>query len=333
MFIIFFLYSNQSARELSHFAESAMAVKRVILQHFSMRYDYMTLERPNIYQPSSDLETDNNIVKNDLSTSSSSSMHMQTQGGSKATTNLIKLNNENKENKQLAVPNKQKIMDGCSNGKNNSTLDSIMEIKEKIPDDISLVQNIKNNCDDNEKKDSNNRKLINNMKKNLDSQVPLEENWRYKSSSRSADRYPLSFKNYRNFHQNHHFNNNNNSFNHFNNNNNNNNNKQQQQRQQEPQQQQQQQQQYDYSNEAAGIEIRNWRNESNFNATQRNCGMMAAAECNGLNIAQSNSADNDINLLGLSPPSESLLMQRRLRMSQRASNIELRSQQPATASG
>uniref|UniRef100_A0A1Q3G1Z8 non-specific serine/threonine protein kinase n=1 Tax=Culex tarsalis TaxID=7177 RepID=A0A1Q3G1Z8_CULTA len=42
---------NQSARELSHFAESAMAVKRVILQHFSMRYDYMNKERPNIYQP------------------------------------------------------------------------------------------------------------------------------------------------------------------------------------------------------------------------------------------------------------------------------------------
>lgn len=42
---------NQSAREISQFAESAMAVKRVILQHFSMRYDYMK-ERPNIYQPS-----------------------------------------------------------------------------------------------------------------------------------------------------------------------------------------------------------------------------------------------------------------------------------------
>jgi serine/threonine protein kinase len=43
---------NQSALELSHFAESAMAVNRVILQHFSMRYDYMTpIERPNIYEP------------------------------------------------------------------------------------------------------------------------------------------------------------------------------------------------------------------------------------------------------------------------------------------
>lgn len=43
---------NQSAREISQFAESAMAVNRVILQHFSMRYDYMNKERPNIYQPS-----------------------------------------------------------------------------------------------------------------------------------------------------------------------------------------------------------------------------------------------------------------------------------------
>ncbi|XP_055618777.1 uncharacterized protein LOC129763582 [Toxorhynchites rutilus septentrionalis] len=51
---------NQSARELSHFAESAMAVKRVILQHFSMRYDYMTKERPNIYQPS--VQQDEDVV-------------------------------------------------------------------------------------------------------------------------------------------------------------------------------------------------------------------------------------------------------------------------------
>ncbi|KAH8416998.1 hypothetical protein KR222_001045, partial [Zaprionus bogoriensis] len=43
--------NHQSAREISQFAESAMAMKRVILQHFSMRYDYLK-ERPNIYQPS-----------------------------------------------------------------------------------------------------------------------------------------------------------------------------------------------------------------------------------------------------------------------------------------
>lgn len=53
---------NQSARELSHFAESAMAVKRVILQHFSMRYDYMTKERPNIYQPSIQQKQQSDVV-------------------------------------------------------------------------------------------------------------------------------------------------------------------------------------------------------------------------------------------------------------------------------
>lgn len=49
---MFSFRNHQSALELSHFAESAMAVKRVILQHFSMRYDYITSERPNIYEPS-----------------------------------------------------------------------------------------------------------------------------------------------------------------------------------------------------------------------------------------------------------------------------------------
>ncbi|XP_022917828.1 MAP kinase-interacting serine/threonine-protein kinase 1 isoform X2 [Onthophagus taurus] len=38
---------NNSARELSQFAESAMAVNRVVQQHFSMQLDY--LERPNVY--------------------------------------------------------------------------------------------------------------------------------------------------------------------------------------------------------------------------------------------------------------------------------------------
>uniref|UniRef100_A0A6M2DRL1 non-specific serine/threonine protein kinase n=1 Tax=Xenopsylla cheopis TaxID=163159 RepID=A0A6M2DRL1_XENCH len=40
---------NQSARELSQFAESAMAVNKVILQHFSMNNDYLVCERSNIY--------------------------------------------------------------------------------------------------------------------------------------------------------------------------------------------------------------------------------------------------------------------------------------------
>lgn len=45
--------SNQSARKLSQFAESAMAVNRVILQQFSMQLNYLNnKERSNIYQPS-----------------------------------------------------------------------------------------------------------------------------------------------------------------------------------------------------------------------------------------------------------------------------------------
>lgn len=44
-------YRNNSARELSQYAESAMAVNRVVLQHFSMNLDYMVQERPNIYGP------------------------------------------------------------------------------------------------------------------------------------------------------------------------------------------------------------------------------------------------------------------------------------------
>ncbi|XP_055903928.1 probable myosin light chain kinase DDB_G0284661 [Eupeodes corollae] len=42
---------NQSAQEISKFAESAMNVKRVILQHFSMRESVLKKERPNIYIP------------------------------------------------------------------------------------------------------------------------------------------------------------------------------------------------------------------------------------------------------------------------------------------
>ncbi|XP_045474695.1 MAP kinase-interacting serine/threonine-protein kinase 1-like [Harmonia axyridis] len=42
---------NNSALELSHFAESAMAVNRVVQQHFSMNLGY--LERPSIYRTDS----------------------------------------------------------------------------------------------------------------------------------------------------------------------------------------------------------------------------------------------------------------------------------------
>lgn len=57
--------SNQSARKLSQFAESAMAVKRVILQQFSMQLNYMNKERSNIYPDSAELIPDSsNLVPN-----------------------------------------------------------------------------------------------------------------------------------------------------------------------------------------------------------------------------------------------------------------------------
>ncbi|KAJ8928036.1 hypothetical protein NQ314_019447 [Rhamnusium bicolor] len=46
---------NNSALELSQFAESAMAVNRVVQQHFSMNLDY--LERPNVYPKDKSLKT------------------------------------------------------------------------------------------------------------------------------------------------------------------------------------------------------------------------------------------------------------------------------------
>lgn len=46
---------NNSVLELSQFAESAMAVNRVVQQHFSMKLDY--LERPNVYPKDNSLKT------------------------------------------------------------------------------------------------------------------------------------------------------------------------------------------------------------------------------------------------------------------------------------
>lgn len=45
-----FIYRNNSARDLSAFAESAMAVNRVVLQHFSMNMDLVPREE---YHPNS----------------------------------------------------------------------------------------------------------------------------------------------------------------------------------------------------------------------------------------------------------------------------------------
>uniref|UniRef100_A0A1L8DKL5 non-specific serine/threonine protein kinase n=1 Tax=Nyssomyia neivai TaxID=330878 RepID=A0A1L8DKL5_9DIPT len=152
---------NQSARELSQFAESAMAVKRVILQHFSMRYDYMTKERPNIYQPSTNgLEDAKTTLR----------QHMdQHQARTSA------------QGAPVGTSGTQKFAKEPPKG----ALDSIMELKEKLPE---------------VRRDSSKNRRKNPTKSGqmVARGIPPEENWRYRSST-SADKYPLGFKNYRSF--------------------------------------------------------------------------------------------------------------------------------------
>lgn len=55
--------SNQSARKLSQFAESAMAVNRVILQHFSMQLNYLGPEGANTILPPEKLISEFNTLR------------------------------------------------------------------------------------------------------------------------------------------------------------------------------------------------------------------------------------------------------------------------------
>ena len=49
---VLLFYRNNSARELSAFAESAMAVNRVVLQHFSMNLDLSNLPTQSVLESS-----------------------------------------------------------------------------------------------------------------------------------------------------------------------------------------------------------------------------------------------------------------------------------------
>lgn len=54
--MLIFSSRNNSARELSAFAESAMAVNRVVLQHFSMNLELGCTETPSLFEPSAVLD-------------------------------------------------------------------------------------------------------------------------------------------------------------------------------------------------------------------------------------------------------------------------------------
>lgn len=260
-------------------------------------------------------------------------------------------------------------------------LDSIMEIREKLPVDASETPKMSPQklSPDGLKSDDRggiygaNQRPFQQQPQSQDysKKKPIainqrtiirpEENWRNRSNSNSLEsNNAMRFKGYRNFANNMNYqntsppssavngnsnnNNNNNNINTSNNNNNcrkNNNNFYYY-----GVQNRHHQQQYnnDYQNYAAhgkivrakhqasgamagGIDVNNWRNECIYNST-RNCGMSHNA---GYTREHSAEMDEDMLSIGLSPPSESLLMQRR--MQNRASDIAIRSPPPATASG
>lgn len=400
--MFFSFNSNQSAFELSQFAESAMAVKRVIMQHFSMKYDYMNKERPNIYHPSrSGLCNDEFMTSNSSNPNAiSSALDSGAIADYREHTNEPTTDNEyisktiDTNNYNSHVGNDENVQPRSSIGSNenidgkksveqqqiqnnrvssatstttttntttsttrpfsnSNALDSIMEMKEKLPSDKSSASSASSSplkvtqTKDSPRHDSNNKwsygystpqlpannRTINNSTYN----IRPEENWRYRSSSNSMEsKNQFGFKSFRNF--------NNNPCNPSANNDavngigcgkGNRNYQNGIYNNQYPHQQQNQYQPINNNkkkgkNNSAGIDLRNWRNECMYNSA-RNCGM-AGNEVT-VNHHSSDSSDSDGMGIGLSPPSESLLMQRRLRMSHRASDIGLRSPLPATASG
>jgi len=135
-----------------------------------------------------------------------------------------------------------------------------------------------------------------------------EENWRNRSNNSTIDRFSKHHhRNYRNFKNANH---NNNHMNYG-----------------TTRYQRQQRKGYNnYSNDAKYDHV-NWRNECMTNSSSRNCGMIAERL-----LERRESDTSDIGI-GLSPPSESLLIQRRLRSGSRTSDISLHGLSPTAANG
>jgi Protein kinase domain len=216
---------NQSARELSKFAESAMGVKRVILQHFSMRYDYMNAERPNIYEPTSyaergdsglgvSLESATNSTDDEKpkclagqqshSESGSSVTPTSSSSTSSISPNFIKANSPT----LVVTPPQTSDSDNCGGGgvlpyntrvkrisrqEHISPLDSIIELKEKLP----AVEKPKSPDSGSQSYNRNKTYAANNRN------IPPEQSWRYKSND-STFGQPAKNQHYRgnNYHNN-----------------------------------------------------------------------------------------------------------------------------------
>jgi len=282
---------NQSARELSNFAESAMAVKRVILQHFSMKYDYLTKERPNIYQPSraefqlgsgdEDFE-----VGEDASAIHSSSLEFESNG----TDTTPDATNDDDDHHRSNI----RSLDTNS----SSALDSIIEMKERLPDTYNISYKNAASAQSNPLLSGRDSTYNDGYYKPTYTNIRPEENWRNRSNNSTIDRFSKNQRNYRNFKNANSNNNNNNHMNYG-----------------APRYRQQRKGNNSYSNDK--YDHFNWRNECMTNSSSRNCGMIAERL-----LERRESDTSDIGF-GLSPPSESLLIQRRLRSGSRSSDIAL----------
>lgn len=281
-----------------------MAVKRVILQHFSMKYDYLTKERPNIYQPSraefhlgsgdEDIE-----VGEDASAIQPSSIEFES-NGSDTTPDAT--------NDDDPVCHRSNIRSLDTNS--SSALDSIIEMKEKLPDTYNISYKNAASAQSNPLLSGRDSTFNDGCYKPNYTNIRPEENWRNRSNnSTTIDRYSKNQRNYRNF-KNANSNNNTNNNNHMN---------------YGTTRYRQQRKGYNsYSNDSKFDHV-NWRNECMTNSSSRNCGMIAERL-----LERRESDTSDIGF-GLSPPSESLLIQRRLRSGSRSSDISLHGLHSPTA--
>lgn len=290
-----------------------MAVKRVILQHFSMKSDYLTKERPNIYQPSSRAkfllgggDDDDIEVGEDASAIQSSSIESESNGSDTTITTPDTTNDD--DDSVCHRSNGISIETHSSSG----ALDSIIEMKEKLPDTYNISYKNAASAQSNPLLVSGRDSTMNDAGYYKPTYIRPEENWRNRSNNATTgDRYAKNQRNYRNYK-----NANNNTVNTLNGYGGN-----------AARYQRHQRNGYNsYSNiDDSKYDHVNWRNECMTNSSSRNCGMMADRL-----LERRESDTSDIGI-GLSPPSESLLIQRRLRSGSRSSDISLLSMQSSAA--
>lgn len=359
-----------------------MAVKRVILQHFSMKYDYMTKERPNIYQPSrakfqlgaddddddvskmkdvnddADEEEDRTPRGSDFSSTGSGSEEsvspklqpselmpppleppskppMHSDGGSGCSLNGRSGNANNTNWRSVDESSHHQHNRSLDTSTNSALLDSIIELKEKLPDTYksTTVRKISDGGQQQRPLVSRGSQYASNG--NVGFYAPSNrsivaptvtlkgvpvENWRYRSSNSSAYRSGRQSGN-NNYNdtvpygggggggRRQRYNNGQGvggGYNSY----------------------------HSSTNNTSPQEIRNWRNECMNNSASRNCNMAAASAILGarrgprgslIEVERRGSDASDVSCeylgVGLSPPSESLLMQRRLRLNSRSSDI------------